>query len=286
MTNFRRKDMKRSLILFVAAVLFAVASTAVCHAGAWTEKKGSLYEKLAFNYYYADHTFDSSKHRHSTSGNGRFSDYNFSNYFEYGLTDDITLINSLSYKWLDNNSFNNHTKAWGIGDVDVAAKYKLMDNRAGIVSTQLLVKIPGPYGRTDSLPLGNGQFDLEVRLLYGRSLYPLIPGYANVEAGYRFRDGDPSDEFRYLVEFGVDITKALYGRAKLDGILSSRNGSKIGTGGNPTATNNYDLGKLDLTVGYKITPKWSLEASFVPEVYGRNTASGSTWTLAICFQTP
>jgi hypothetical protein len=187
---------------------------------------------------------------------------------------------------LDNDNATSHTKAWGIGDVDVAAKYKPLDSAAGVVSTQFLAKIPGPYGRTDSLPLGNGQFDFEVRLLYGRSLYPAIPGYGNIEAGYRWRDGAPSDEFRYLVEFGIDVTKTLYGRAKLDGILSSRNGSKTGTGGNPTATNNYDLGKLDLTMGYKLTPRWSLETSYIPELYGRNTAAGSTWTIAVCFKTP
>jgi protein XagA len=279
--------MKRYQAVAAMLTLILVLALAIdAHAGAWTEKTGGVYEKLAFNYYYADHSFDSSKHRHATPGNGRFSDYNLSNYLEYGVTDNLTLINSLSYKWLDNDNATSHTKAWGIGDVDVAAKYRLLDNYAGVVSTQLLAKIPGPYGRTDSLPLGNGQFDFEVRVLYGRSLYPAIPGYGNMEAGYRWRDGDPSDEFRYLVEFGIDMTKAIYGRAKLDGILSSRNGSKIGTGGNPTATNNYDLGKLDLTMGYKLTPRWSLEGSYVSELYGRNTASGSTWTMAVCFKMP
>lgn len=273
-------------IAAILTIMLTFAFVIDSHAGAWTQVRGGFYEKFAFNYYFADHTFDSSKHRHATPGNGRFTEYNITNYIEYGVTDNLTLINSLPYKWLDNAANSSHTKAWGIGDIDVAAKYKLMDNRAGVISSQLLVKVPGPYGRTDPLPIGNGQFDLEVRLLYGRSLYPFIPGYANVEAGYRFRDGDPSDEFRYLIEFGIDITKALYGRAKLDGILSSRNGSTFSSGGNPTATNNFDLGKLDLTVGYKITPRWSLEASYVPELYGRNTASGTTWTMAICFKTP
>jgi hypothetical protein len=71
--------------------------------------------------------------------------------------------------------------------VDLGLRYKLLDNTFGIVSTQALVKIPGPYDRSDPLPLGNGQFDGELRLLYGRSLYPLLPAYGNVEIGYRWR---------------------------------------------------------------------------------------------------
>jgi protein XagA len=267
-------------------IVMALIWTTNSYAGAWTPKACSFYERLAFNYYYANHTFNSHNDRIATPANGRFSDYNITNYIEYGVTDNLTLINSLPYKWLDNNYTGYHTKGWGIGDVDLATKYKLLDTSGGVLSAQFLVKIPGPYGRTDELPLGNGQFDGEIRLLYGRSLYPVIPGYANVEAGYRWRDGAPSDEFRYLVEFGIDITKSFYGRAKLDGTLSSRNGSTMSAGGNPTATNSYDLGKLDMTLGYNITKKWGIEVSYIPEVYGRNTAAGSTWTLAVCFKGP
>ena len=64
------------------------------------------------------------------------------------------------------------------------------------------------------------------------------------------------------------------------------NGKRRDTSGNPTATNNFDLGKLDLTVGYKAAPNWGVEASYVPTIYGQNTASGSTYTLALYFKTP
>ena len=224
-------------------------------AGAWTAPKNAFYEKLSYNYYYAHETFDLSGNRGGTPNNGKFTDHNISNYFEYGLLDNLTAINSLSYKWLENDDNSANSKGYGLGDVDLGLRYKLLDSdRIGIVSTQLLVKIPGTYDKNDPLPLGNGQFDTELRLLYGRSLYPWIPGYGNVEIGYRWRAEDPSDELRYLIEFGVDITRNIYSRAKLDGTFSMDNGKKIDTSGNPTATNNFDLGKLDLAVGYKITP--------------------------------
>ena len=270
--------------LLLAALLVIVTATA-SHAGAWTAPKHTFYDKLAFNHYFANQSFNSRGKRVNSPNSGRFTDYNLSNYIEFGITDDLTAINSLAYKWLENDTSDKRFKGYGLGDVDLGLRYKLMDNSAGIVSSQLLVKIPGPYDKTDPLPLGNGQFDAELRLLYGRSLYPLIPGYGNVEIGYRWRAEAPSDEIRYLVEFGLDITSSFYARTKLDGTLSMDNGTKLDTSGNPTITNNFDLGKLDLTLGYKAAPSWGIEVSYVPELYGQNTAAGATYTLALYVKT-
>ncbi|QEM70270.1 transporter [Geobacter sp. FeAm09] len=267
-------------------VLLVAVSAATAFAGAWTEPRGAFYEKLSYNYYYAHETFDGGGNRAGTAGNGKFTDNNISNYAEYGLTDDLTVINALTYKWLENENDDSRATAAGIGDVDLGARYKLHESHAGIVSAQVLVKIPGTYGKSDPLPLGNGQVDAELRFLYGRSLYPFIPGYANVELGYRWRTDGPADELRYLAEFGLDFTKSVYGRVKLDGIYSMDNGRKLDGSGNPTATNNFDLGKLDVAVGYKIGPAWGLELSCRPDIYGQNTAAGTNYSLAVYYKTP
>lgn len=275
------------IMITVLATIFATASATACFAGAWTAKQNTFYDKLAFNYYYSSRTFDKDGHSETTPNGGTFRDYNISNYFEFGLLDNLTVINSLAYKWLENDNDFSNSDGYGLGDVDLGLRYKLLDSeKIGIVSTQLLVKIPGGYDKDDPLPLGNGQYDLETKLLYGRSLYPWIPGYFNVELGYRWRFEDPSDEVRYLIEFGVDITKSIFTRAKLDGIYSMDNGERTDSSGNPTTTNNFDLGKLDLTLGYKITPAWGVEVSYVPAIYGQNTAAGATYTLGIYCKTP
>lgn len=279
--------MKQHVIKTLLTIVIVGTYALPSFAGAWTAKQGAYYEKLAFNYYYSHETFDTTGKRTGTPNNGKFTDINVSNYFEYGLFDSLTVINSLTYKWLENEDNSNRTTGTGLGDVDLGLRYKLLDSdKIGIVATQLLVKIPGAYSASDPLPLGNAQYDTELRLLYGRSLYPLIPGYGNVELGYRWRAQDPSDEIRYLVEFGVDISKDFYTRAKLDGTLSVDNGKKRDGTGNPTTTNNFDLGKLDLTLGYKAAPNWGVEASYVPAIYGQNTAAGATYSLALYFKTP
>ena len=279
--------MKKIAKLTLLAILLLTASATASFAGAWTAKQNAFYEKLSFNYYYSDDSFNKNGSRHRTPDNGKFTDYDISNYFEYGLLDNLTAINSLTYKWLDNDTDQTLSKGHGLGDVDLGLRYKLLDSdKIGIISTQLLVKIPGTYDKKDPLPLGNGQVDTEIRFLYGRSLYPWIPAYGNVEIGYRWRDGEPSDEFRYLIEFGVDITKELYSRIKLDGTLSLDNGNHLDSGGNPTTTNNFDLGKLDIAMGYKITPAWGVEVSYRPDIYGQNTAAGANYSLAVTWKTP
>lgn len=274
--------LKRSLLAF----LLVCATSSASFAGAWTAPKNGYYEKISYNYYYAHQTFSPGGGRHETANDGSFTDHNITNYLEFGLTDKLTAINSLTYKWLENEDNSSLAKGHGLGDVDLGLRYKLHDSDLGIVSSQLIVKIPGTYSKNDPLPLGNDQVDVELKFLYGRSLYPFIPGYGNVEVGYRWRDQDPSDEIRYLVELGVDLGKSFYTRAKLDGTTSVNNGKKLDGSGNPTATNNFDLGKLDLTVGYKAAPNWGIEVSYVPALYGQNTAAGATYSLAAYFKAP
>ena len=265
-------------ICIVTCICFFL-SVSRCLAGAWTMGEGQLYERFAFNYYYADSEFGGNQ-----NGFKEFKDVNISNYAEYGLTNRITLINALYYKFDTKKDDSGEVHANGLGDIDLGVKGKVAEGSWGVLSTQGLVKIPGLYGMNDQLPLGNGQYDFELRTLYGRSLWPLIPGYCNFEIGYRWRFDGPADEFRYLIEFGMDITRDIYGRIKLDGTLSMNNGSTSNNSSNPMYTNSFDLGKLDIALGYKITKIWGMEICYVPEIYGSNTTQGATYTLAITYQ--
>jgi protein XagA len=278
--------MKKSLFRSTLTLLLVAATAGASFAGAWTSPKNGFYEKLSYNYYYAHQSFNPNGGRHETANDGSFTDHNITNYLEFGITDDLTAINSLTYKWLRNEDNATLAKGHGLGDVDLGLRYKLSDSGYGILSSQLLVKIPGSYSKNDPLPLGNDQVDVEARVLYGLSLYPFVPGYGNLELGYRWRDGDPSDELRYLVEIGFDLGKNVYTRAKLDGITSLDNGKKFDGSGNPTATNNFDLGKLDLALGYQVTKNWGVELSYVPALYGQNTAAGATYSVGAYYKSP
>lgn len=269
-------DKKKFIAIAVMAMITLAGAFSSCFAGAWTLPEGKLYNKASLNYFTAD---------------ANFTDTNIGNYIEYGLTDTISLVNSIYFKRI-RNSYNSTgsdltTTTTGIADIEVGLKHKLMEGSHGVLSHQGEVKIPGSYDKNALLPLGNGQFDAEYRVLYGLSLWRLFPGYANIEAGYRFRAEAPSDEFRYLLEIGADITSRLYARVKLDGIVSMNNAdSTADASGNPTAIYQFDLQKLDSALGYKLTDEWGLEFGYTPTLHAKNTAKGTSWSVGVTYLLP
>nr|WP_320049693.1 hypothetical protein [uncultured Desulfuromonas sp.] len=254
-------------------------------AGAWTQQAGQAYNRLSGNYYAADRNFDEDGDRKKMSDDGKFTDINLNYYVEYGLTDAATVIASVYYKQIKHDDDTIQMKTYGLGDLDLGLKYRVLKLRGGVLAVQGLVKIPELYDETDSMPLGNGQYDVEARILFGHSLASLFPGYCNVEFGYRWRFEDPSDEYRYLIEVGSDLGDKWYTRVKLDGLISADNGEEVlDSRGNPTITTEYDLLKLDVAVGYRIDDALGWEAVYTPALSGEDTAAGATYTLALTYQ--
>jgi len=273
------------LLTVTIALCMVISNSSDLFAGAWTQEKGKSYHRAAINYYYADREFDDDGDSKGMASNGDFRDFNLNYYVEYGIFDELTAIASIYYKDLrgEDDSFIYDTD--GLGDFDLGMRYQLYSDNSKVFSVQGLIKSPEFYDRDDALPLGNGQYDYELRVLYGHSLWPPLPGYVNIEAGYRWRAEEPADEFRYLLEFGTDIGSKFYTRAKLDCIISAGNSHDSVDGyGNPASTLEYDLTKLDLTAGYRITSTLGLELGYAPEVWGESTAKGETLTLALTFK--
>ncbi len=248
-------------------------------AGPWTLKQGKTYNKPAVNYFTGTSSFGTQQ-----EGFERFEDLNFTFYNETGITDDISFILSVPVKEItraDRNAAGVITtrKTSGVGDIDVGLRYNLSKGPV-VVALQGIFKLPYAYDASNPLPLGNGQEDFEGRLQLGRSLGKA--GYVVVEAGYRYRVGAPSDEFRYLLEYGADLGKSTYIRTKLDGLLSIRNDTPRGSvSGNPTLPLAFDLAKLELTAGRKLSEKVAVEFTVTPNVYGNNTLTGTNFQLAL-----
>lgn len=269
-----------SAAVSLLAVLL-VASQAT--AGAWTQEKGKFYNRASVNRYFSDEEFDAERERKPFPTHGELADLNFSNHLEYGLTDRFTGIGSFTVKSLRNEDDVRLMRSFGIGDVDVGLRTKLAEGSVGVTALQLLSKIPAAYDVDVDLPLGNGEYEFAAHLLYGRSLWPILPGYCGLDIGYRWRNGDPNDEIRYLAELGGDAPGGFYLRGKLDGTRGRTNGPQFDNNGNPTVRNSADLGALDLTLGRRFGAHAALEAGFVKGLYGRNTTAGSTLTLALAY---
>jgi len=251
-------------------------------AGPWTSEQGVTYNKPAINYFSGDSFFGTRQ-----EGFERFEDLNFTFYNETGITDEISFIASIPVKQIIRTDLNaagvpvtNRTS--GVGDIDIGLRYNISKGPI-VVAVQGIFKAPYAYTANTTLPLGNGQEDFEGRVQIGRSLKKV--GYVVIEAGYRYRAGAPSDEFRYLIEYGVDLTKSVYVRTKLDGLLSIRNDTPlVAFNNNPTLPLAFDLAKLELTAGYKLNTKLAVEFTGTPNVYGNNTLTGTNFQLALVFQ--
>ena len=276
----KRKWGALGLIPFVL-VFFNVS---MAWAGAWTQKKGAGYHRLAGTYYVSDHDFDHRGDARPSKDHGEFIEYAINYYGEYGLWDSVTVFGSLYYKDMEREDDYMTYSTSGVGDMDLGLRFQLYNGKLGVISLQGLVKLSAFYDEDDPMPLGNGQNDYELRLMMGRSLWPVVPGYINLEAGYRLRDEDPADEFRCLIEVGTDLGQKCYLRAKLDALVSIKNGdTATDNWGNPTHTLEYDLAKLDMTFGMKLTPALALELGCTPAMWGENTSKGTTYTIALSF---
>lgn len=272
--------MKRLYCLFLLS-LFLFQSENI-FAGAWTSGQGHMYNKFAINYFTSSRQYDDDGDKHKIPFNGKFHDFNLNWYEEYGVIDNMNLITSVYYKWLTDENRYIESKSNGISDIDIGIKYNLIKNPV-VLSVQGLFKLEGPYDIKDMPSLGNGQNDFELKLLLGKSLERL-PIYFGLEAGYRWRFEDPSDEWRVLLEVGGSY-QDFYGRLKVDSIISARNADERDRAviSNISMTPQFDLTKLDMTIGYNIDKKWAVEASYTPTIYGENTTAGYTMSAALIF---
>ncbi len=265
--------------LIVASGLACIGFSSVVTAGAWVPEKGSGYGKLGIQEYKADSYF---------GGNESFDEFtgtNISYYGEYGLGAHTAIYGTLLYQDIEQTmSDGQQTNSSGFGDLELGLRYQ-WQAEPFVLSTSFLVKLPSLYDEDDDLPRGNGQEDYEIRALVGKSLYPY--GYIGFEAAYRYRTGSPSDEYRYLLEYGISANENLYFRTKLDGVFSATNADEVDdASGNLLLGPAYDLGKLEITVGWNFGPerkrnlgRWGVELSVISDVYGDNTLEGDAIQL-------
>lgn len=275
------KHLKRTNLLLL--LVGGIGYSALSSAGAWVPEEGSGYAKLGIQSYEANQFFG------DDTEFGDFSSTNISFYGEYGLGNKSALyLNFLAQDLEQTNSAGNTTDSSGLSDVEIGWRYQ-WQAEPFVLSTSVLAKLPYFYDKNDDLPRGNGQEDLEVRVLFGKSLYPY--GYIGAELGYRYRNQAPADEYRYLLEYGFSATENLYFRTKLDGILSANNADEAGTGvnsGNLALGPEFDLGKLEYTLGWNfgkgrsnVPDRWGIELTYIDDIYGDNIIEGEAIQLGV-----
>lgn len=147
---------------------------------------------------------------------------------DYGWTPKITLGASASAQAAHYDNASGLRSTTGPGDLSVRAQYSLT---TWPVAAAVCASVKAPTGRnpidpasSDLIPLSEGQWDAEVTLAIGKSLYPK-PAYLLFESGYRerttsHRDDPPrnvGNEIPFRLEGGTMLTRHIGARMRLQG---------------------------------------------------------------------
>jgi len=163
-----------------------------------------------------------------------------------------------------------------VGDVDLDTMWRFVGGERGAAAVSALVKLPYLYDKDQTLPAGDGQLDAEARLL-GALRFSLFTG--GVDFGYRYRDGDPADQWVYGVDLGFTYSM-VYGRFRLDGRASAKNEAEDAEQVEFMYGPDYAIGTTAITFGLQATNHLGVDFTAAFTAYGRNIAQGTTLLLA------
>ena len=246
------------------------------------------------------------------------SDQSMSAYLEYGLLERLTLVATLPYKrltyentevkvfksdLLDTTITRIHPDEInsGLADLELRLRWRLLRFPA-VVSLALGGKFPLGYdmdqesigslgagglglglspstGADDKVPLGTGERDIDMRLLVGKSLYPL-PGYLTSTVGYRKRGGAFSDEIFYGFEAGVSYKRLLV-KGAVEGMRTRGDCGAMGQGG---LVGDQDILKLAPGLIFSLSKHLELGVDLFHIAAGCNTAAGTTYAAGLAFK--
>lgn len=171
----------------------ALAPLDAALAGAWTREQNQYLLVLPVEYATATDQFDENGDKVDRL---RFDQVQVAPYFEFGLTDTLTIGAQPKYRWVrqelpDGNDVENR----GFAEVDIFARYRLWGEDAAALSVQALVKAPIEADETEPAAIGFDQTDIEGSILYANAV-PAGSGrvFYNVSLGYRYRFDAPSDQ--------------------------------------------------------------------------------------------
>ena len=286
---------------------FLLLCGATLYGGAWTLPQGRLWVKTAYYYQKTHSRFCSAQDARSLA----FRDIGCTaaghsvafDPFIGGESHSQALFTEIAYGltgWLDvglqlpiyrlrfvNLSDPNRDPVSSIGDIRFYGKVQLITAPL-IVSIRLGAKSPTGKFTVDAevVNLSEGQWDYELSLDLGRSLWPL-PGYVNVAAGYRFRTDNNSfeitigNEFTLALEGGVNILPAVFVKGSLDWLRSER--PRIRTTGD-VLLSHRELLSIAPSVMLSPHPSIHIEAGLRHSLAGQNFPDGVQYFGGLSYQ--
>lgn len=271
----------RKLSVIVVFFSLLVVHFNDAYAGAWVQKKGRSLHILAYYFYTTDRMFEDYGDLEKISDDGRFTKHEINYYTEIGVFERLTLIGNFFFDFLKFDSDSDEDTNAGFSDQEIGARYSIISSPV-VFSVQGLFIFPA-YSSDDALDedvedepaLGNRDIGLEGKLLLGKGFTLLgVPAYTNLEAGVRFRIGDPADQIRYQALLGIK-PRGWEIMFFIDGIEGLRNEDEIEVSENVTIVPDFSLIKGTVSVVIPIyKDRVSFELAGFWHLLGRNTGGG------------
>ena len=250
----------------VALLLLAFASGPAL-ASPWARLDGEMLVISGMNYFRSDLTSQD-------PDGGHFESIENDSYFEFGLTEDITIGGKAVYgtSWLTNSagSFSDS----GFSEIEGYAQYQFLRTMRHAASVKLSAGKPAAYQSGARSSLGAGGADVELAGLYGRNvMFEPVKVFVAAEAGFRKRFGDNADIVRTQGTIGIEPGKHWVLLLETFAAVSMRNESDSGA--------DYDIVKIKPSVVYRFNRRWAVQAGVTEEVADRNLARGRTYFIGL-----
>lgn len=261
----------RGIIGGAVGCVLAGAAAQPAKASAWTRPKGDIFVIGGYVYDAAPQAFTADGDRVSSD---RFRKQEIELYTEYGLTSRVTLFGKLRGQYLDAVIGGEAVETAGLGETEMGARLRLAKGDRWVVSVQGTAVAPGTVIAQGNVRLSSGHPDGEVRALFGHSFrFFGLESFGDLQAGYRYRAGEPGNEYRLDATLGTNLTP------RLSWLVQSFNIQTDGTARAPFL--NFRQHKVQSSAVIRLSGTTRLEIGGFTTPAGRNVIAESGAKLAV-----
>ncbi|MGB1205375.1 MAG: hypothetical protein ACPG5B_07010 [Chitinophagales bacterium] len=266
------KKLSNILILFLLSILFLPLTLQA--GNPWTQAKGAGFSQLSFNYIRSDQLFH--KDLGTLQLNRFVTDATLQTYLEYGITDKLTVLGVLPFKFTstsdaisENTDFNELLSAGSfnqLGNISIAAKYGLITNKSIVAATQVRLDLPSKaFDANTGLRTGYNAVGVSPSLSVG---YGTNHFFASAEIGLTFRTNKYSSAFFGNAEFGYNHKNRTYIILVVDATRSFFNENRDNLDGNALQTGLFVNNQHYFVFGLKLLHNVTENLGFGVSAYG------------------
>lgn len=294
-------EKRAGLAMFIVAS--ALTFPADAFAGAWAQPENTIYAKLSYAKSSATRQYKGSGGKQPLLTDdipGSFDGDSVGLYVEYGLLPKLTVFGTTQVMSSELDSDIERAEVRGLGDVLVGARYQVLDAPL-VLAVSSSFKAPTGYAPDHGLlrpTLGNGVPEADLRLLVGKSFYP-VPMYFSAEAGFRWRGDRPtpggtdtvdfSNELPYSAELGYQVALKnkhinwLLFRGALNGVWGLGDPSELNALSLTPPTQRFT--KVGPSVIFGVLNKLELNIDYMYTVAGDNTLESHDVFVGLAIKT-